>query len=89
MGRDGKYGLITTEHGYIPEDEPVIVFRARDQHLPELLTAYWEMCQRGGSPQRHLALIDAATETVLDWQDANPDLVRVPDSESSRGWLGG
>ncbi|HEY5484425.1 MAG TPA: hypothetical protein VIK31_11555 [Propionibacteriaceae bacterium] len=36
---DSTYGKVTTEHGTIGADEPVIVFRAKDKLLPALLDA--------------------------------------------------
>lgn len=87
MGFDGKYGVVTTEHGDIPPDEPVIVFRARDILLPELLDDYISLCEFAGSPQRHMDLVAAHQERILTWQDNNPDKVRRPDSERSREWM--
>jgi hypothetical protein len=87
MGTDGKYGRVTTEHGDIPDDEPVIVFRARDRLVPELLDYYHGQCIEAGSPQRHRDLIAAQRKRIIAWQDANPDKVRTPDSERSREWM--
>lgn len=88
MGFDRKYGRITTEHGDIPDDEPVIVFRARDRLTPKLIGIYWNLCKEAGSPQRHLDLINSTHDQFDNWQDANPDKVRTPDSERSRAWMG-
>jgi hypothetical protein len=88
MGYDGKYGKVTTEHRSITDDEPVIVFRARDRLTPKLLRLYRELCERGGSPQRHLDLIDRTGGEFLQWQKDHRDQVRTPDSERSRAWLG-
>jgi hypothetical protein len=87
LGYDLKYGKVTTEHGDIPDDEPVIVFRARDVTALELLTAARYMALGSGSPQRHLDLFDAVHRQFEAWQEAHPDKVRVPDSERSRAWL--
>ena len=87
MGFDRKYGVVETEHGDIPDDEPVIVFRARDRLLPALLTHYQRMCRVAGSPERHLQLISESLLNVHSWQRANPTRVRTPDSERSREWL--
>jgi hypothetical protein len=87
MGTDGKYGRVTTEHGDIPENEPVIVFRARDRLTPVMLSFYRELCAEAGSPQRHLDLISESRRTFEQWQDANPGEVRAPDSERSREWM--
>jgi hypothetical protein len=87
MGQDGKYGLVTTEHGDIPDDEPVIVFRARDKTTLQLLAAYYYLCMAYGSPARHLLLIKSAEARFKQWQQEHPDEVRIPDSERSRAWL--
>jgi hypothetical protein len=88
MGFSSKYGKVTTEHGDIPDDEPVIVFRARDEKTCPLISHYYNQCLDGGSPGRHLELIEATYTRFADWQEANPDKVRTPDSERSREWMG-
>ena len=87
MGFDRKYGVITTEHGEIPDDEPVIVFRARDVAAAKLLPYYLMLCTKAGSPVRHLDIIIGNIFAFRAWQEANPDRVRTPDSERSREWL--
>lgn len=87
MGHDRKYGQVSTEHGDIPADEPVIVFRARDAMTIPLLEQYRDLCSRAGSPQRHLDLIEGTRNQFLGWQAGNPSQVRVPDSERSREWM--
>lgn len=37
MAIDLKYGRVTLENADIGEDEPVVVFRARDALLPKVL----------------------------------------------------
>ena len=88
MGFDSKYGRVTTEYGDIPDDEPVIVFRARDARTVGMLAYYLDLCHQGGSPVRHIRLVAETMVKFLKWQADNPDKVRVPDSERSRGWLG-
>lgn len=88
MGYDGKYGHVTTEHGDIPADEPVLVFRARDALTCPLISHYHELCKKKGSPPRHLELIEETYTRFADWQEANPGKVKIPDSERSREWLG-
>ena len=80
MGYDTKYGKVTTEFGEIPDDEQVIVFRARDKNVPELLDDYLELCELSGSPQHHLDLITDSHDRISKWQEENPDRVRVPNS---------
>lgn len=86
MGYDRKYGKVTTEHGDIGDDEPVVVFRARDITLPNLLCFYAYLCMKAGSPTRHLAIVSNSRKAIVDWQ-RNTGKVRVPSSESSRDRL--
>jgi hypothetical protein len=88
MGVDSKYGMVTTAHGDIPEDEPVIVFRGRDAMVPSMLDYYLAQCQAHGSPQRHIDLVTHSKEKIEAWQRDHPDRTRQPDSERSRAWLG-
>jgi len=85
MAIDHKYGRVTLEHGSIGEDEPVVVFRAKDKLLPKLLAYYHLFCLKAGSPKRHLDLILESREKVQIWQDANEP--RTPTSENSRDWM--
>lgn len=87
MGRDGKYGRVTTEHGDIPDDEPVIVFRARDEHTRAVLAHYLKLCDQGGSTMRHLRLVAEALAVFTRWQEKNPEKMRTPNSERSREWM--
>ena len=87
MGHDRKYGRVTTEHGDIPDNEPVIVFRARDRLTPKLIGIYWNLCKEAGSPQRHLDLVNGTIDVFEHWQDMHQDKVRTPDSERSREWM--
>lgn len=87
MGYDSKYGKVTTEHGDIPDDEPVIVFRAQDKLSTDVLTAYYWLCEENGSPERHLKLIKATQAQFGAWQEAHKQQVKIPDSERSREWL--
>ena len=76
MGLDNKYGYVKTEHGDIGEDEPVVVFRAQDGLLVELLDAYQELCRQAGSPRRHIDLITHTREQVRTWQADRTNFVR-------------
>jgi hypothetical protein len=86
MAKDGKYGEVTFEHGNIGETEPVFVIRAQDRNAVPVLQCMWQYCKDGGSPDRHLAMIDEAIGVFEGWQESHP--VKTPDSESSREWLG-
>lgn len=68
MAIDTKYGTVTLERGNIDEFEPVVVFRAQDALLPELLAEYRRLCTEAGSPAKHLEGIDSAAHAVIEWQ---------------------
>lgn len=87
MGIDLKYGKVTLEHGDIGEDEPVIVFRAKDALLPKLLTYYHLFCMKAGSPKRHLDLIYETRQRIIDWQKDVRNRTKIPDSEASKDWM--
>jgi hypothetical protein len=80
MAVDLKYGKVITEHGHFGEDEPVVVFRARDRLLPAVLNEYEDLCRESGSPQHHLDLIVESRSNVEDWQEHND--TKVPDSNA-------
>lgn len=68
---DAKYGRVTLERGTIPDDEPVVVFRAQDKLLPKLLDIYRFLCEIAGSPERHLDLIRNSAANIRAWQAVN------------------
>ncbi len=68
MAIDRKYGVIPLKHVGVGEDEPVVVFRAQDALLPELLSFYRQLCEAEGSPPHHLTGINDTRDIVLRWQ---------------------
>jgi len=82
MAIERKYGRVTTERGTIGEDEPVVVFRAQDALLPELLAMYLHICHTAGSPQHHLDGIKKTIVEVEAWQAKN--FTKIPTSDSWR-----
>jgi hypothetical protein len=78
MAIDNKYGRVTLEKGTIRDDEPVVVFRAKDELLCDLLEAYRLLCERAGSPAAHLTAIQDDADRVKAWQLVNH--TQVPQS---------
>ena len=79
MPYDKKYGRVTLENQRnVGDDEPVIVFRAKDKLLPGLLTVYRRFCELAGSPDNHLAAIDDTAADIKAWQFQNGS--QVPQS---------
>lgn len=85
MAKDLKYGHVTLEHGSIGEDEPVMVFRAKDRLLPTIIDMYLILCRLAGSPNRHLRLITENRDIIAAWQKKNP--TKTPDSVASTEWM--
>ena len=89
MAIDLKYGrIVLADHpDHIPDDEPVIVFRAQDALLPDMLRHYEQRCRQEGSPERHLDRTRQSLHEISGWQADHPNSVKTPGSERSRAWL--
>lgn len=78
---DAKYktsGDITKLDGTpIPDDEPLILFRAQDKLLTALLEYYNELCQQAGSPEEQLERVRERVELIREWQERHS--TKVPD----------
>jgi hypothetical protein len=84
MAIDRKYGHVHFgQPNSIGDDEPVVVFRAQDALLPDLLTVYSEMCRNAGSPARHIDGIAVARDDVVQWQEHHR--TQVPQSAPHDG----
>lgn len=79
MARDTKYGKVTFEHGSIGADEPVFIFRAQDELLPEVIAHYMQLCMKNDTPIHHLETILESYGTVREWQDTH--ITRLPNSD--------
>ena len=79
---DGKYqtsGVITKLDGTpVPDDEPLILFRAQDRLLPELLDLYVQLRQQAGSSAEGIAALQKHVDKIKRWQRQNPDRTRIP-----------
>jgi hypothetical protein len=75
---DGK--LVNRDTGIaIPDDEPVIVFRAKDRNSIGAMFAYLSLCTN----KTHRNVIHERIQAFAAWQQANPKRVREPDSHES------
>lgn len=73
------YNPIQDPRGLIPEDEPVMLFRAQDKHLPDILLRYLSLLHQDGNPdERLLELVGDHLQAVRKWQSKHkpkkPDL---------------
>ena len=80
---DGKYktdGNITKMDGTpIPDDEPLILFRAKDKLLPQVIENYKKLCQDAGCQPQQVESLGPLVQQVKDWQTANAGKVKLPD----------
>lgn len=81
---DRKYqtsGDITKLDGTpVPEDEPLVLFRAKDNLLVPLLEHYKQMCINAGSYPKHVELLELRIQDIKKWQAQNPERLNVPGS---------
>jgi hypothetical protein len=71
--------IVNTATGAIlPEDEPLILFRAKDKLLVPLLDQYRQMCERQCSPA-HIAGIAAEQRKVRAFALEHPERLKTPD----------
>lgn len=87
MGYDRKYGKVKTEFGNIGDNEPVIVFRAQDITLPDVILKATKVAMQFHSPVRHIEILLNTFKTITLWQYENPDKLKIPASESSKDRL--
>lgn len=76
MARESKYSL---EVPQIPEDEPIILFRAQDITVPTLLEVAAVVAEASGSPKVYAEHMRAIRTNVIAWQTRNRDKVKAPD----------
>lgn len=66
----------------IPGDEPLILFRAQDANLPYMLCRYMMLT----SDLEHRRAIALRLAQVCEWQAANADKVKQPDTTVDSNW---
>ena len=80
---DDKYqtnGDITKLDGApVPEDEPLILFRAKDKLLVKMLDYYQKLCRDAGSPESQTKTLQSRIDTIKAWQANHQDKLKVPD----------
>jgi len=63
----------------IPDDEPIMIFRAKDRKTIGMLIAYAAMCE----DENHIEVIKGKLDDFIEWQENNQDIVKEPDSDKS------
>lgn len=60
----------------IPDDEPLMIFRARDKHARTAIAAYIANCSNAD----HRAVVKSRLLDFEEFAKANPDRMKEPDS---------
>lgn len=69
MAIERKYGRFPVRG--IPDDEPVFLFRAQDELVPQVIDFYRALCSAAGSPPEHLDGLDASRAEIVAWRDGH------------------
>lgn len=60
-----------------------VVFRARDNALPQILRIYRTVCEAMGCDEQHLQSVTVLLENVEKWRFQNPGECHPPDTKLS------
>lgn len=78
---DRKYhGQVFKADGTPVPEEEIIVFRATDKAVPEMLEAYYNKCKELGADVEHLTAVNLLYKRVISFQEENPERCKVPDT---------
>lgn len=73
--RDGR--IFNRQSGEaIPDDEPIMIFRARDKHAAEAIRRYGDKCQ----DWLHRGIVYARAEQFDRWARHHPERMKEPDT---------
>ncbi len=85
---DGKYQIIAPHADdiriinelsqAIPEDEPMILFRARDRHALAMLHAYLQICIEDNCKSRHIVGIQKRIAAFGEFAREHPERMKQP-----------
>lgn len=71
----------------IPSDEPVMVFRAQDHFVPDMLARYFLALPSTTAAEReHRLAVAKRLAQICEWQAANPLRVKTPDTVVDEAW---
>jgi len=77
--RDGEPVIVNAVTGIpIPEDEPLILFRARDRLAARMLTYYQWLAMEDGCTPSHMAGIANRLQAFEDFRKNRPERMKQP-----------
>ena len=62
----------------IPEDEPLILFRARDRHAARMLHYYRDLCSQDGCTEFQMRGITNRVDAFEAFRQEHPDRMKQP-----------
>ena len=83
MKLDGKFfgEIYKNKNGERVPDDQWIVFLAKDNAVPSMLTFYLAACIEVGARRDQVDAVKDLRDRVMAWRIANPELCRAPDLE--------
>jgi hypothetical protein len=86
--QEPKYGvtskgkIFNRESGEeIPDNEPVMIFRARDKNAAPMIAYYMKLC----TDENHRKVVKERLHHFVDFSHTNPYQMKEPDSEPFKG----
>jgi len=76
--RDGKPVIVNLSGVPVPDDEPLILFRARDQHALAAILYYQMQCVKGGCTPFHMRGIQNRVDAFKTFRNAHPERMKQP-----------
>lgn len=77
--RHGRPIIVKASTGVpIPEDEPLILFRARDRNALAMLEAYREICEADQCTPEHIAGIRYTYNAFREFRNNQPERMKQP-----------
>lgn len=77
---DTKYGEVwTSNHKEFLPGEPVFIIRGKDFLAATAVRAYANLAFEHDLPTDFLESVESVAQRIEDWQEKNPDKVKVPD----------
>jgi len=72
------HGKIINRHSgeEIPEDEPIMIFRARDKNAAPMIAYYMKLCR----DEQHKAIVKQRLHHFVDFIHAHPERMKEPDT---------
>lgn len=71
----------------IPDDEPIMVFRAQDHYVADMLAQYFfSLPGETASEREHRLAVAKRLAQICEWQANNPLRVKTPDTVVDESW---